>query len=56
MTNNILDIKTIDKTKALSILYKEIDTELLSPRDNALLDKVALMIEQLIAKDKQRVE
>jgi hypothetical protein len=51
MNSNILDIKTINKTKALNILDNEIDKELLSQRDRESIDKVALMIQQLIAND-----
>mgnify|MGYP003999618267 CR=1 FL=1 len=50
MNSNILDIKTISKAEALNILDWDIDKELLSRRDKALINKVALMLEQLIAK------
>ena len=50
MNSNILDIKTISKTKALSILDNEIDKELLSRKDRLLINEVAFMIEQLIAR------
>ena len=50
MNSNILDIKTISKVEALYILDWDIDKELLSRKDKALINKVALMLEQLIAK------
>ena len=50
MYNNILQIRTISKTKALSILDNEIDKELLSRKDRLLINEVAFMIEQLIAR------
>jgi len=50
MNSNILDIKTISKVEALYILDWDIDKELLSRKDKALINKVTLMLEQLIAK------
>ena len=51
MTSNIIDIKTINKNKALYLL-KDIDDELLSKSDRLKIYQVELMIEQLIELDK----
>ena len=51
MTSNIIDIKTINKNKALYLL-KGIDDELLSKSDRLKIYQVELMIEQLIELDK----
>ena len=51
MTSNIIDIKTINKNKALYLL-KDIDSELLSKADRLKIYQVELMIEKLIELDK----
>ena len=52
MTSNIIDIKTINKNKALYLL-KDIDSELLSKADRLKIYQVELMIEKLIELDKE---